>query len=69
MASNFLNFNKNKTEVIMSGPSGDPSTSHFNLRSLEPFIKSHAKNFGVRFNSNFTLENRLAQLYSEVFSN
>lgn len=67
MASNFLNFNENKTEVIIFGPSGNPNTSNFNLHSLEPFVKSHAKNLGVIFDSNFTFEKQISSVVQRSF--
>lgn len=66
MASNFLNVYENKTEVMVFEPSGNPITSHFNLHSLEPFIKSNGKNLLAIFDSNFTFEK---QISSDAFSN
>uniref|UniRef100_A0A3Q3ALA8 Reverse transcriptase domain-containing protein n=1 Tax=Kryptolebias marmoratus TaxID=37003 RepID=A0A3Q3ALA8_KRYMA len=56
MASNFLNFNENKTEVILFGSSGNCSTSLADLGSLEQFVKSHVKNLGVIFDSGLNFE-------------
>ena len=51
MANNFLQLNDSKAEVILFGlPDKINSISH-NLGSLSPYIKPHARNLRVIFDS------------------
>lgn len=55
MAANFLQFNNNKTEVLIFGPEHHKLQMQSSLGSLTANVKSVAKNLGVTFDSNLSL--------------
>ncbi len=51
MALNFLNFNENKTEVMVFGPNGSPSS--VDLGPLALYMKPTVSNLGFKMDSDF----------------
>lgn len=60
MASNVLNFNEEKTEVIIFGPSCNSSTPDLDLRSLVLFVKYH---LGVILYNKLTFEKQINSVF------
>lgn len=67
MSSNFLTFNKNKTEVISFGPSSTSAAPSFNLGSLEPCLKSFVTDVGVIINSDFKSDKQVSAVVQKSF--
>ena len=67
MATNFLQLNSNKTEVMIFGPPKSKHTLVSNLDNLEPFVKSHARNLGVILDSELCLDKQICAAVKNSF--
>ena len=67
MATNFLQLNSNKTEVMIFGPPKSKHTLVSNLDNLEPFVKSHARNLGVILDSELCLDKQICAAVKNCF--
>ncbi len=56
MALNVLNFNENKTEVMLFTPGGTCESSDLDLGELKPLVKPYVKNVGVIMDCDFKLD-------------
>uniref|UniRef100_A0A3B3QY49 Reverse transcriptase domain-containing protein n=1 Tax=Paramormyrops kingsleyae TaxID=1676925 RepID=A0A3B3QY49_9TELE len=66
MAFNFLNFNENKTEVLVFRPSA-ACDAYVDLGPLEPYVKDTAKNLGIILDSNFKMEKQINTVVKSCF--
>lgn len=67
MASNFLTFNEDKTEVIIFGPSGNFNAPDLDLCNLTCAVKTHVKNLGVFLDSKLTFEKQINSVVQRSF--
>lgn len=67
MALIFLNFNENKTEILIFGPSGACDAPHVDLCSLEPYVKPTVKNLGVIMDRDFKLDKQINSVIKYSF--
>ena len=68
MGSNFLQINNDKTEVIIFGPSKSKTPRTADLGILSPYVKSHSRNLGVIFDSNFCFDKQIAAVVKSSFT-
>lgn len=67
MASNFLTFNEDKTEVIIFGPSCNFNAPDLDLCNLTCAVKTHVKNLGVFLDSKLTFEKQINSVVQRSF--
>ena len=67
LGSNFLQINNDKTEVIIFGPSKSKTPRTADLGILSPYVKSHSRNLGVIFDSNFCFYKQIAAVVKSRF--
>jgi len=66
MALNFLNFNENKTEVIVFRPSA-ACGSRGDLGPLEPFVEDTVKDLGVILDCSFKMDKQISSVVRSSF--
>ena len=68
LGSNLLQINNDKTEVIIFGPSKSKTPRTADLGILSPYVKSHSRNLGVIFDSNFCFDKQIAAVVKSSFT-
>ncbi|XP_061735347.1 discoidin, CUB and LCCL domain-containing protein 2 isoform X1 [Nerophis ophidion] len=66
LSANFLSLNKDKTEVMMFGPSRSPSPN-VDLGTLTPYLSDCVTNFGVKFGSDFKFQKQISSVVQKSF--
>uniref|UniRef100_A0A3B3WL78 Reverse transcriptase domain-containing protein n=1 Tax=Poecilia mexicana TaxID=48701 RepID=A0A3B3WL78_9TELE len=67
LALNFLNFNENKTEVMVFGPSGSCESSSVDLGPLEEYFKPVITDLGFKVDSDFKLDSQIRAVVKSSF--
>ena len=67
MAQNFLQLNDSKFELVLFGPPDSITQIKTDLGNLSVFVKPHAKNLGVLFDSAFKLDKQINAIVKSSF--
>uniref|UniRef100_A0A8C1LY92 Reverse transcriptase domain-containing protein n=1 Tax=Cyprinus carpio TaxID=7962 RepID=A0A8C1LY92_CYPCA len=67
MASNFLKFNEDKTEIILFRPGGTINTPDVDLGDLKSYVKPVVKNLGVLMDGDFKLDKQINLVVKSCF--
>ncbi len=67
LSLNFLNFNKEKTEIIVFKPSDSMTAAERNLGGLSSCVKHYVKNLGVVFNEHLKFDRQINSVVKSSF--
>ncbi len=67
MALNFLNFNENKTEVMLFTPGGICDSVDLDLGEFKPLVKPYVKNLGVILDCDFKFDKQINSVVKSSF--
>ncbi len=64
---NFLNFNENKTEVMLFTPGGTSESFDLDLGEIKPLVKPYVKTLGVILDCDFKLDKQINSVVKAIF--
>ncbi len=67
MASDFLKFNEEKTEVMIFRPGNTCDPPDLDLSVIKPYVKPNVKNLGVIMDSDFKMDKQINSVIKSIF--